>query len=303
MSEPEKAPAVAQMSFDEVDFTRQPSWVRRAGLARPWLVILAGCILATFAFIAVFGVFLQPYGHTQYDLLNILAAPSFGGEKQHLLGTDDLGRDVLSRWMFGLRVSAGIAVLGASIGAVLGTVLGMVAARARGLVDEAIMMLVDVQASMPFIIFALAIIAFAGGSLWVLVLVVGVDGWERYARLARGIVLSVNQAPFVAAVRATGLPDIKVYSRHIFPNILPALLVQFSINLPGTILLETSISFLGLGVQPPLTSLGQMLGEGRDYLLIAPWISLTAGLTIFAVTLSISIIGDWLRDRLDPSLR
>lgn len=303
MNESEKGSAVAEMSFDEADFTRRPSWVKRAGLARPWLVILAGGILATFAFIAVFGVFLQPYGHTQYDLMKILQPPSFGGDSPHFLGTDDLGRDVLSRWMFGLRISAGIAVLGASIGAVMGTVLGMVAARARGLVDEAIMMLVDVQASMPFIIFALAIIAFAGGSLWVLVLVVGVDGWERYARLSRGIVLSVNQTPFVAAVRATGLPDIKVYSRHILPNILPALLVQFSINLPGTILLETSISFLGLGVQPPLTSLGQMLGEGRDYLLFAPWISLTAGLTIFAVTLSISIIGDWLRDRLDPSLR
>lgn len=286
-------------------FAVRRSWVERAGLRRPWIVIAAVCVIGALLFIAVFGPLLQPYEHTRQDLASFLAPPVWaaGGSAQYLLGTDDLGRDVLSRLIYAIRVSAAIAFLGAGIGAVLGSVLGMVAAHFRGLVDEVIMMFVDVQATMPFIIFALAVLAFAGGSFWVLVIVVGIDGWERYARLARGMVLSVNQSPYVSAVRAAGLKELTIYAGHVFPNILPALVIQFTINLPGTILLETSISFLGLGVQPPMTSLGQMLGAGRDYLLFAPWIALAPGLTIFAVTLSISILGDWLRDHLDPSLK
>lgn len=287
------------------DFKRRRSWVARAGLRRPWIVIAAIGVMVLFVLVAIFGPLLQPYAHTTQDLTALFLPPAWadGGSAAHLLGTDDLGRDVLSRLIYAIRVSGAIALLGAGIGAVLGSVLGMIAAHFRGLLDEVIMMFVDVQATMPFIIFALAVLAFAGGSFWVLVIVVGIDGWERYARLARGMVLSVNQSPFVSAVRAAGLRDVPIYARHVLPNILPALVIQFTINLPGTILLETSISFLGLGVQPPMTSLGQMLGEGRDYLLLSPWIALAPGLTIFAVTLSVSILGDWLRDRLDPSLK
>ena len=286
-------------------FVRRRGWVDRAGLRRPWIVIAAAVILGIFLSAALLSPWLQPYAHTSQDLSSFLLPPAWaaGGSAQYLLGTDDLGRDVLSRLLYATRISAAIAVLGAGIGAVVGSILGMVAAHFRGLVDETIMMFVDVQATMPFIIFALAVLALAGGSFWVLVIVVGIDGWERYARLARGMVLSTNQAPYVHAVRAAGLTELPIYARHIVPNVLPALVIQFTINLPGTILLETSISFLGLGIQPPMTSLGQMLGQGRDYLLFAPWIALAPGLTIFAVTLSISILGDWLRDRLDPNLK
>jgi len=165
------------------------------------------------------------------------------------------------------------------------------------------MMFVDAQSAMPFIIFALAVLVFFGGKFWVLVIVVGVDGWQYYARLARGMVFSSGRATYVEAVRSLGVPMWRVYLRHVLPNILPALMVQFTINLPGTIMLETTLSFLGLGVQPPMTSLGQMLGLGRNYLLQAPWIAITPGLIIFLITLSISVLGDWLRDHLDPSLR
>ena len=196
-----------------------------------------------------------------------------------------------------------IGVIGTAIGAVLGSFLGIVAAHFRGWIEEVLMMLVDVQVSLPFIIFALAVLAFVGNSLTILIIVVGIDGWERYARLSRSMVLSANQQDYVLAVRSLGLSHFKIYRRHVLPNIIGTLIVQATINLPGVILLESTLSFLGLGVQPPLTSLGQILGVGRDYLILAPWIAVAPGMVIFFLTLSIAIVGDWLRDRLDPTLK
>lgn len=281
-----------------------PGWRRRVGLDRPWIVIIAGAYLVLVVLVALFAPALQPYDHAQQDLFEIRNPPVFmGGDWRYILGTDDLGRDVLSRVIYGTKVSVAIAIIGTGIGAVLGSFLGIVAAHFRGWADEIIMMFVDAQSSLPFIIFALAVLAFFSGNFWVLVIVVGIDGWERYARLARGMALSSGQATYIEAVSSLGVSTWKLYARHLLPNILPALMIQFTINLPGTILLETSLSFLGLGVQPPMTSLGQMLGYGRDYLLQAPWIAVVPGMTIFFITLSISILGDWLRDHLDPSLR
>ena len=281
-----------------------PSLVRRLGLNRPWIVILAAAYLVVVVLVAIFAPFLQPYEHTAQDLFEMRNPPIFmGGDWRYILGSDDLGRDVLSRVIYGTRISVMIALVGTGIGAVLGSALGIIAAHFRGWVDEIVMMFVDAQSAMPFIIFALAVLVFFGGKFWVLVIVVGVDGWQYYARLARGMVFSSGRATYVEAVRSLGVPMWRVYLRHVLPNILPALMVQFTINLPGTIMLETTLSFLGLGVQPPMTSLGQMLGLGRNYLLQAPWIAITPGLIIFLITLSISVLGDWLRDHLDPSLR
>lgn len=281
-----------------------PSLVRRLGLNRPWIVILAAAYLVVVVLVAIFAPFLQPYEHTAQDLFEMRNPPIFmGGDWRYILGSDDLGRDVLSRVIYGTRISVMIALVGTGIGAVLGSTLGIIAAHFRSWVDEIVMMFVDAQSAMPFIIFALAVLVFFGGKFWVLVIVVGVDGWQYYARLARGMVFSSGRATYVEAVRSLGVPMWRVYLRHVLPNILPALMVQFTINLPGTIMLETTLSFLGLGVQPPMTSLGQMLGLGRNYLLQAPWIAITPGLIIFLITLSISVLGDWLRDHLDPSLR
>ena len=281
-----------------------PRLVRRLGLDRPWIVILAAAYLVVVVLVALFAPLLQPYEHTAQDLFEMRNPPVFlGGDWRYILGTDDLGRDVLSRVIYGTRVSVVIALVGTGIGAVLGSALGIIAAHFRGWVDEVVMMFVDAQSAMPFIIFALAVLAFFGGNFWVLVIVVGVDGWQYYARLARGMVFASGRATYVEAVRSLGIPTWRIYLRHVLPNLLPALMVQFTINLPGTILLETTLSFLGLGVQPPMTSLGQMLGLGRDYLLQAPWIAVAPGLMIFLITLSVSVLGDWLRDRLDPSLR
>ena len=279
--------------------------LHRWGLSGEWLVSIAMIYVGFILFVAVFGFMFQPYPHTQQDLFNQLQPPVFmeGGSWEYIFGTDDLGRDVLSRLIRGLRLSILIGVIGTAIGAVLGSVLGIVAAHFRGWVEEVLMMLVDVQVSLPFIIFALAILAFVGNSLTILIIVVGIDGWERYARLSRSMVLSANQQDYVLAVRSLGLSNFRVYQRHVLPNILGTLVVQMTINLPGVILLESTLSFLGLGVQSPMTSLGQILGVGRDYLILAPWIAVLPGMVIFFLTLSIAVIGDWLRDRLDPTLK
>lgn len=286
----------------------QRGWLGRKlndwGLTGEWLVSAAMIYIGFILFVAIFGFLFQPYPHTQQDLFSQLQPPVFmdGGSWDFILGTDDLGRDVLSRLIKGLQLSVLIGVIGTAIGAVLGSFLGFVAAHFRGWVEEVLMMLVDVQVSLPFIIFALAILAFVGNSLTILIIVVGIDGWERYARLSRSMVLSANQQDYVLAVRSLGLGNFQVYKRHVLPNIMGTLVVQATINLPGVILLESTLSFLGLGVQPPLTSLGQILGVGRDYLILAPWIAVAPGMVIFFLTLSIAIVGDWLRDRLDPTL-
>ncbi|WP_235008573.1 ABC transporter permease [Candidatus Halocynthiibacter alkanivorans] len=284
---------------------RTGALLARWGLSGEWLVTAALIYIGFILFVAVFGFLFQPYPHTQMDLFNQLQPPVFmqGGSWEHIFGTDELGRDVLSRLIRGLRLSVLIGVIGTVIGAVLGSFLGIVAAHFRGWVEEVLMMLVDVQVSLPFIIFALAVLAFVGNSLTILIIVVGIDGWERYARLARSMVLTANQQDYVLAVRSLGLGNFRIYQRHVLPNIMGTLIVQATINLPGVILLESTLSFLGLGVQPPMTSLGQILGVGRDYLILAPWIAVLPGMVIFFLTLSIATVGDWLRDRLDPTLK
>jgi peptide/nickel transport system permease protein len=270
----------------------------------PWLVILSFGFLASILFIFLFADFLAPYDYRAQDLVNRLAPPVIlGGTADYLLGTDELGRDLLSRLLHAIRFSVLVALMGTTIGAVLGTILGFIAAHFRGMVDEVIMAAVDVQASLPFMLIALAVLAFFGNSFWLFILVMGIYGWEIFARLTRGMVLSAGTEGYAVAVRSLGAGSARTYGLHVLPNILSVLIVQFTLNFPQTILLETSLSFLGLGLQPPLTSLGQMLGAGRNHLLMAWWIAVLPGTIIFLTTLAISIVGDWLRDRLDPTLR
>ncbi|POF28319.1 ABC transporter permease [Roseibium marinum] len=227
----------------------------------------------------------------------------FGGAFDHILGTDQLGRDMLSRLIISIKTSMSIAFLGTVIGAVLGTTLGLVAGAVRGIADDFIMMLVDVQAALPFIIVAMASIAFFGNTFWLFVAVVGVFGWERYARIARGMTLAAREEGYAVATSHIGGGPVRVYVLHILPNIASALIVAFTLNFPETLLLETTLSFLGLGVQPPQTSLGTMLGEGREYLVNAWWIAVIPGVVVALASLSTSLIGDWLRDVLDPKIK
>lgn len=269
----------------------------------PLIVIIALGFLAIIAFVFIFADLIAPYDYRTQSLLNRLKPPVFmGGSSQFLLGTDELGRDILSRLIYAIRFSIMVALAGTAIGATIGTLLGFIAAHFRGYVEEIIMMMVDVQASLPFILIALAVVAFFGGGFGLFILLMGVYGWEVFARLTRGMVIQANTHGYAVALSSLGASPARIYMRHVLPNILSVLIVQFTLNFPQTILLETSLSFLGLGIRPPLTSLGQMLGAGRVHLLTAWWIAVLPGMMIFLTTLSISIVGDWLRDRLDPTL-
>jgi peptide/nickel transport system permease protein len=273
-------------------------------LRMPLDVKLAATVLALAVMTALFASVIAPHGYATQNLAVRLQPPVFlGGSWQYPLGVDNLGRDVLSRLIYGMRTSILIAFGATLIGAAIGITLGLLAARFRGWIEDAVLLLVDVQAALPSVILALAALAFFGNNLWLFILLVGLEGWERYARLTRGLAIAAREAGYVQALEGLGASSSRIYLRHIMPNIASALIVQATLNFPGTVLLETSLSFLGLGVQPPMTSLGLMLGQGRLYLLNAWWIAVFPGLTIFAVTLSMSIFGDWLRDRFDPALR
>ncbi len=269
------------------------------------MVLLSVMCLVGLIVVALGADWIAPYDYQAIDLRGRLVAPFWaeGGNLEHLLGTDDLGRDMLSRLISSVRMSLFVALLGTVIGAVLGTTLGFLAAHFRGWVDDVVMAAIDFQAALPFMILALAVVATLGNSLVLFISLMGIYGWERYARLTRGLTLSAVTHGYAVAVRTLGAGPLRIYGRHILPNIANALIVNMTLNFPQTVLLETSLSFLGLGIQPPLTSLGNMVGFGRDYLLTAWWIAVFPALAIFLATLAMSILGDWVRDRLDPTLR
>lgn len=268
------------------------------------IVILSALVLLAVVIVALVGNVFTSHAVTGQDLLNRLKPPAFlGGPEQYPLGTDRIGRDMVARLVAGLQMSLSVALAGTLIGAVFGTVIGFIAAHFRGWVEEVLMMFVDFQASLPFILIALTLLAFFGNSMTLFIILMGLFGWETYARLARGVVLSATSQPYARAVVALGAHPLQLYVKHILPNVASALIVQITLTFPQIILLETALSFLGLGIQPPNTSLGQILGDGRDYLSTAWWISVWPGVLIFVITLSMSSLGDALRDRLDPMLK
>ena len=259
--------------------------------------------IALMLLLAVFADALRPYGITQLDLRSRLMPPlGFGGVAAHLLGTDELGRDVLSRLLVSVRISLLIAFGATAMAALLGTALGFLAAQFRGWVEQAVLTLIDFQAALPFLILALAVLAFLGNTLPLFVALMGFYGWERHARIARGLAISADAQGYAASVRQLGAGPWRVYLRHVLPNIASTLIVSATLSFPEVILLESGLSFLGLGIQPPMTSLGNMIGYGREYLTRAPWILLAPSLVVVLTTFSISVVGDWLRDRLDPTL-
>jgi len=254
----------------------------------PWLVGFAVLWVVGILLVALFADQLRPYGITQLDLRNRLSPP---GNPAHVLGTDELGRDVLSRLFVSVRISLLIAFGATAMAAVLGTTLGFLAAQFRGWVEQAVLML----------ILALAVLAFFGNSLPLFVLLMGFYGWERHARIARGLAIAADAQGYAAAVRQLGASPWRVYTRHVLPNIASTLIVSATLSFPEVILLESGLSFLGLGIQPPMTSLGNMIGYGREYLTRAPWILLAPSAVVVLTTFCVSVLGDWLRDRLDPA--
>lgn len=277
--------------------------IPQARAAIPLMVRLSIFWLVLMFAIALLADLISPYGYTDLNLRSRLMPPVFmGGTWAHPLGTDELGRDVLSRLFASIRISLVIAFGATIIGALIGVSLGFLAAHFRGWVEQVVLALVDFSAAIPFLVLALAILAFFGNSLLLFVCLLGLHAWERYARIARGLAIGGNSQGYASAVRQIGATPARLYGRHILPNIASTLIVSMTLAFPEIILLESGLSFLGLGVQPPGTSLGNMVGFGREYISSAPWIMLAPAVVITVTTLSVSLLGDWLRDRLDPTL-
>lgn len=287
-----------------IDRLRGARRTRRRG-RQSLTVILCFVILGLFVLSALFADWLAPHDPVQMDLRARLSPPLgwTGSVADYPLGTDPLGRDMLSRLIYGARVSLAIGFIGALIGLVAGTISGLLAGFLGGFVEEGFMFLVDAYIALPFLVIALTVIAIFGSSLTVLVLVAGFSGWASYTRLARGQVLSTREQQYVLAARAIGAPPHRIMLRHILPNIAAPMIVLATFDMTSIILLESSLSFLGLGIQPPTPAWGAMLGEGRDYLSTAWWVGVLPGVAIVLLTTAISLLGDWLRDLLDPTLR
>jgi peptide/nickel transport system permease protein len=270
-----------------------------------FLVVCSWLILLGLFVTAIFAPQVAPHNPTRERLIDRLLPPVLAkeGEWQYVLGTDHLGRDLLSRIFFGSRVSLMVGFAAVIVGGMLGIALGVAAGFLGGYIDEAIMALADMQLALPTILLAIAVIAALGPSLANLVIVIGISGWVTYARVARGQVLSLREKEFVEAIRAQGGNRFRIIWRHILPNILSPLIVVATLDLARTIILESTLSFLGLGIQPPTPSWGGMLSDGREYLLSAWWIATFPGVALMLTALSFNRLGDWVRDLTDPRLR
>lgn len=272
--------------------------------AWPPAVLIAIFWLALVILVAVIAPLIVPYDFMAVDVRARLKPPVFfGGDFAHILGTDQLGRDVFSRALISIRISLTIAICATMLSTVVGVTLGFIAAYFRSWVDQVILTFVDAQLAMPFMIISIAVLAFLGNSLPIFIMLLGLYGWEQVTRIARGLAISANAQGYAAAARDIGASPWRIYLRHILPNISAMIVIAMTLNIPAVILLESSLSFLGIGLQPPQTSLGNMVGYGRDYIQSAPWIMLMPAAVIVITTLSVSVVGDWLRDRLDPTLR
>lgn len=219
---------------------------------------------------------------------------------QYPLGTDPVGRDVLARTVAGGRISFIVGIASALGSIVLGTVLGLLAGYYRGWWDTLLMRFADIQLALPFILLAITVISITGPGLWQIIIVMIVAQWVQYARLIRGSVLSLRQMEYVQAARSYGLPDRHIIFRHILPNAIGPLVILATLNVANNILLESSLTFFGLGIEPQIPSWGGMLSDGRAYVQQAPWVSIFPGLAIMLTVLGLNLLGDWLRDHLDP---
>lgn len=275
-------------------------WSRAGTLTRINLGVFA-LVLA----VAVLAQLIAPFDPDAQKLLARLKPPVgfASANPTYLLGTDQLGRDLFSRTLYGLQLTMAIALIGSLISLVLGTTLGIIAGYARGWFGGLIMALVDIQLAIPFTLIALVVIAVFGNALPVLIIVIGLAGWEVYARIVRAQVLAVSRMPFVEAAVAAGASHGRILLKHILPNIITPIIVVWTMTFSALILVESSLSFLGLGVQPPTATLGSMVGLGRDYLASTPWIALVPAIAIMFVSLQVLLIGDWLRDVLDFRLK
>ncbi len=272
---------------------------------RPSAAIAAALVLASVCLAALTAPWIAPHDPREQVLERRLLPPAWtaGGQWAFPLGSDHLGRDILSRLIYGSRVSLVIGITAVVISGLLGVTLGLLAGYYGGRLDALIMRLVDIQLAFPFILLAITVVAVLGAGLRNVIIVLGVAGWMYYARLVRGEVLALKEREFVVAARALGAPSHVIIPRHLLPNVLTPVIVVGTFAIATNIITEASLSFLGLGVEPAIPTWGSMLADGRAYIGRAWWLTTLPGLAILLTVLSINLLGDWIRDRLDPRLR
>jgi peptide/nickel transport system permease protein len=267
--------------------------------------IFSGIIVLIFVFLAIFGEFLAPHPPTEVNLGARFVPPYWqaGGKMAYPLGTDMLGRDMLSRIMAGAKVSFIVSVLALTLGGLVGTVLGIISGYYGGRVDTILMRAADATLAFPIILLAILLSIILGPSLQNVVISLGIVLWARYARVIRGEVLSFKERDFVALARVAGASDLRIMFLHLFPNIRSTLLVLLTLQVGWVIVVEASLSFIGAGIPGPTPVWGSMIAKGREYVTMAWWIPFFPGLAVAVVCLSFNMLGDWLREALDPKLR
>jgi peptide/nickel transport system permease protein len=283
---------------------RAPRWIR--SLSRRWLAAAGFVVLILVIAAAVFAPLIAPHDPRRGELMDSKLPPMWaeGGMRTYPLGTDMLGRDILSRVIYGARISLAVGFTAVAVAGAIGVSVGVASGYYSGRVDDVIMRLAEIQLAVPFILFAIAVLAVLGPGLKNLILVLGITGWVTYARVVRGQVLSFREKEFVEAARALGAGDLRIMFGHILPNTYASLIVIASFAVAATILTEAALSFLGLGVPPSVPTWGGMVADGREQILTNRWwMYVPPGVAIMLTVLAINAVGDWLRDFLDPRLR
>jgi peptide/nickel transport system permease protein len=278
-----------------VGYVARKAWKYRAGVA-------GLLIVATMSILAIFAGMVSPHDPYEQEVVNRLQPPVWmeNGDTAHPLGTDPVGRDVLSRLIHGGRISLATGVAAVLIAAIIGVALGLLGGYYGGWLDSCINNLVNIMMAFPFMLLALTAVAVVGPSFRNLVVVLGLTGWPIYTRVVRAETYHLKALEFTTAARAMGFSSLTIIAKHIFPNLVNTIIVTSSLEVARMIIQESFLSFLGLGVQPPTPSWGGMLGEGRTYMLTHPWLATFPGIAIFLTTLGINLLGDGLRDVLDP---
>ncbi|MEZ4521688.1 MAG: ABC transporter permease [Thermomicrobiales bacterium] len=307
----------AELSHLFKEVRDRPSGFRRAArmLRKNRIGIIGALVLLLVAGAAIFAPIIAPHDPDAADITSRLTCPAFTscprygtsetieGSTNHLLGTDNLGRDILSRLIYGARVSLIVGITAVVLGAAAGSSLGLISGFYGGIADSLIMRVGDIFLAFPYLLLAIAIVAVLGGGLLNVIIVLAIAGWVPYARLVRGSILSAREQEYVTAARAIGVRDSVLLAKHMLPNVLTPIIVYGTFAVAATIIAEAGLSFLGLGVGTKIPTWGNMLSDGRAYISTAWWLATIPGLAIMVTVLSINLIGDWLRDALDPQLR
>jgi peptide/nickel transport system permease protein len=263
--------------------------------------VLGAFLVGVIGIAVIFSGMIFPGGAEKIDLMSRLVPPFV--RPAHVFGTDPLGRDVLARVMAGGKISLLVGFVSVAGGVTIGVVMGLIAGYYRGIWDMLVMRFADIQLALPFILLAITFIAIVGGGLANTIILLIVSQWVQYARLVRGSVLTLREREFILSAHAIGVKNWRIIVQHLLPNLIGPVIVLMTLNVATNILLESSLTFLGLGIDPTIPSWGGMLAEGRTYLQTAWWVSVFPGLAILLTVLGLNLLGDWLRDSLDPTGR